>query len=182
MSMRALHHVGLGVRDLDRSVAFYHDVLGLSFELAPTEWFEGPHLQRALGVDGPASLRIAIFRVGDGQTWLELLEYRQPPSPTERALPQNAVGAAHVALFVDDIRATVAELHARGVTFNSDVNVIDDGPLAGWRWVYFRDPDGHTLELVEVAYVEQGQRDAEVKAYVAARRSATSKPQDVSAT
>jgi catechol 2,3-dioxygenase-like lactoylglutathione lyase family enzyme len=170
--MRAVHHVGLGVRDLERSVAFYHDVLGLSFEVAPTGWFEGPHLQRALGVDGPASLRIAIFRVGDGQTWLELLQYREPPSPTERALSQNAVGSAHVALFVEDILATMADLGARGVTFNSDANVIDDGPLAGWRWVYFRDPDGHTLELVEVAYVDQARRDADVAAFLAARAHA----------
>ena len=168
--MRTMHHVGLGVRDLEASVAFYHDVLGLPFVVAPTGWFEGEHLQRALGVDGPASLRIAIFQVADGETWLELLEYRQPPSPSVRALPQNAVGAAHVAFLTDDIRARMAELQAKGVAFNSDVNVVDDGPLAGWRWVYFRDPDDHTLELVEVAYVHQEQRDRDIADYLATRR------------
>ncbi len=51
--------------------------------------------------------------------------------------------------------------------FNSGVNVVDDGPLAGWRWVYFKDPDDHTLELVEVAYVHDAERSADVAAYLA---------------
>ena len=40
-------------------------------------------------------------------------------------------------------------LQAKGVTFYSDVNVVDEGPLAGWRWCYFSDPDGLALELVK---------------------------------
>ena len=37
--------------------------------------------------------------------------------------------------------------------------MVDDGPLAGWRWVYFGDPDGLALELVQVAYYpEEGAR------------------------
>ncbi len=67
-------------------------------------------------------------------------------------MPNNHLGAAHVCFRVSDVRATKAALEARGVTFYSDVNVVDSGPLAGWRWVYFSDPDGMALELVEVAY------------------------------
>lgn len=163
--MQAIHHIGLTVSDLDRSIGFYRDVLGLPFWIAPTPWIEGEHLAKALGVDPPASLRVALFKVGDGDTLLELLEYKSPPSTTRRALSQNNVGAAHVAFLVPDIRARMAELAARGVRFNSDVNVVDDGPLAGWRWVYFRDPDDHTLELVEIAYVNDDDRRARIAAY-----------------
>ena len=46
---------------------------------------------------------------------------------------------------------------------------VDDGPLAGWRWAYFKDPDGHTIELVEVAYVRQEERTADLTAYLKGR-------------
>jgi hypothetical protein len=42
-------------------------------------------------------------------------------------------------------------------------------PLTGWRWVYFKDPDEHTIELVEVAYVRDDQRRADLAAFLASR-------------
>jgi catechol 2,3-dioxygenase-like lactoylglutathione lyase family enzyme len=167
--MRNVHHVGITVRDLDASVAFYHDLLGLQFAVPPTPWFEGADLARGLGVEAPVALRVALFEVGEGASWFEILQYGSPASHTDRALPQSDIGAAHVAFYVDDIGATYAELLGKGVLFNSEPNTVDDGPLAGWRWVYFRDPDGHTIELVEVAYVDQDTRTADIAAYEAAR-------------
>ena len=41
--------------------------------------------------------------------------------------------------------------------------------LAGWRWVYFEDPDGYPLELVEVAYYNEEERRAGIAAYLASR-------------
>jgi catechol 2,3-dioxygenase-like lactoylglutathione lyase family enzyme len=67
-------------------------------------------------------------------------------------VPAHAHGAAHLAIEVDDVEAKKAELEAVGVEFLSEVNVVDEGVLAGWRWVYFRDPFGIVLELVEIAY------------------------------
>ena len=52
MELKAVHHVGLVVRDLDRSIYFYHDLLGLPFANEPTPWFEGPALERGVGVPG----------------------------------------------------------------------------------------------------------------------------------
>jgi hypothetical protein len=49
------------------------------------------------------------------------------------------------------------------------VNVVDEGVLAGWRWVYFADPDGYPLELVEVAYYNGDDRREGIAAYLAAR-------------
>ena len=61
---------------------------------------------------------------------MELLEYKTPPSPNRSVRPNNALGAAHAAFLVDDIHAEKRELETKGVTFYSDVNVVDDGPLA----------------------------------------------------
>jgi catechol 2,3-dioxygenase-like lactoylglutathione lyase family enzyme len=164
--MKGLHHVGITVKDLDASIRFYHDVLGLQFSSEPSPWFEGPDLGPAVGVPG-AALRQVSLLVGD--TALELLEYKSPPSETTAPLNSNSIGASHVAFLVDDIEAKKAELEARGVTFFSSVNVVDEGVLAGWRWVYFADPDGYPLELVEVAYYNAEERRAGIAEYLASR-------------
>ena len=164
--MKGLHHVGLTVADLDASIRFYHDVLGLEFANEPSPWFDGAELSRGVGVPD-AALRQVSLLVGD--TTLELLEYRSPPSETDRPLRSNDRGASHVAFIVDDIEATKAELEGKGIEFYGPVNVVDDGVLAGWRWVYFEDPDGYPLELVEVAYYLEEDRRAGIAAYLASR-------------
>ena len=78
--MKGLHHVGITVADLDASIRFYHDVLGLEFANEPSPWFDGEELSRAVGVPG-AALRQVSLLVGD--TTLELLKYRSPPSETD---------------------------------------------------------------------------------------------------
>ena len=67
-----------------------------------------------------------------------------------------APNGSPLALRVEDVAVARAELEAAGVEFLSDVNVVDEGVLAGWRWVYFRDPFGIVLELVEIAYHDDG--------------------------
>lgn len=164
--MKALHHVGITVNDLDASIRFYHDVLGLAFVNEPSPWFEGEELSRGVGVPG-AGLRQVSLLAGD--TTLELLEYKSPPSETTRPLRSNSQGASHVAFLVDDIELAKAELEAKGIEFYGPVNVVDEGVLAGWRWVYFEDPDGYPLELVEVAYYHEEDRRAGIAAYLASR-------------
>ena len=158
--MQALHHVGITVKDLDASIRFYHDVLGLPFSNEPSPWFEGPELGPAVGVPG-AALRQVSLRLGE--TTLELLEYKSPASETVTPLPSNNIGASHVAFLVEHIEETMAELEAKGITYFSGVNVVDEGVLAGWRWVYFADPDGYPLELVEVAYYKEKERRAGIE-------------------
>jgi catechol 2,3-dioxygenase-like lactoylglutathione lyase family enzyme len=84
-------------------------------------------------------------------------------------LPQNALGAQHVAMLVDDVAARKSQLEAAGVTFLSEITVVDEGVLAGWRWVYFLDPDGNALELVEVAYTRPQARREGIDAYLSAQ-------------
>ena len=159
--LKAQSHVGITVRDLDASIYFYRDLLGLEIGTEPSPVFDHESLGAAVGVPG-ASLRQVCLVLGD--TYMELLEYQAPPSETSKPLLSHNIGASHVGFQVDDIFAAKAELEAKGITFYSDVNVVDDGVLAGWRWVYFSDPDGYPLELVEYAY---SRSEEDVKAGIA---------------
>ncbi len=167
MTLHAIHHAGLVVRDLDRSIYFYHDLLGLPFANEPTPWFEGPALATGVGVPGAVLRQVSLW-AGEHST-MELIEYQNRPESSAAPVPNNHLGAAHVCFRVDDVRAKKAELEAKGVRFYSDVNVVDEGPLAGWRWVYFSDPDGLALEIVEIAYHLKDQRDAAAADYLRTR-------------
>lgn len=167
--LEAIHHAGLIVSDLDRSIYFYHDLLGLPFANEPTPWFEGPGLEAAVRVPN-GRLRQVCFWVGD-RAQMELIEYDQQPTFNGGPVPNNHRGAAHVCFKVADIVAKKAELEAKGVKFYSDINVVDEGPLSGWRWCYFSDPDGLALELVEVAYYEKEARERASAEYLSTRPS-----------
>lgn len=172
MTIRGVHHTAIIVRDLDRSIYFYHDVLGLDLSQEPSDWMEGDSLAQGTGVPD-ARLRNALLRIGSDAT-LELLEYANRPIENEKPIQQNYLGAMHLAMRVDDILAKKAELEAHGVEFLADIGGFDEGALAGWRWVYFHDPDGISLELVEVAYSNEHERRLRSAEYLATRPSLAS--------
>ncbi len=166
MKPLGVHHVGITVPDLDAAIDFYLDVLGLDMADPPSPIFDNPELGPAVGVSGGA-LRQVNLRAGDAV--VELIEYTAPPEPSPEPIAANSRGAAHLALRVEDVNAAKAELEGLGVEFLSKVNVVDEGVLAGWRWVYFRDPAGIVLELVEAAYRLDEQNDRAVDDYLRAR-------------
>jgi methylmalonyl-CoA/ethylmalonyl-CoA epimerase len=104
-----LDHIGIAVSDLEASLALYRDVLGLDVE--PPE-------------DVPAQ-RVRAHFIPAGQASLELLEATAPDSPIAKYVEKRGAGLHHVALRVDDIRAALAHLKARGV------RLIDEEPRPG---------------------------------------------------
>jgi catechol 2,3-dioxygenase-like lactoylglutathione lyase family enzyme len=115
MGVSGILHTGLTVSDLDRSVAFYRDLLGL--ELI-TQWDSSqPYLRTVVGYPD-AELRIALLRLPAAPDavpghHIELLEYRRPRGSRGDAntyIPGNG----HVAFMVENLDATYAELRARG--------------------------------------------------------------------
>lgn len=166
--MKAIHHIGVSVANLEEAIDFYHDVLGLEFSREPSPVFDDPNMGPAIGVPG-AALRQACFQCGDAQ--VELQEYTAPDPPNRAPPPPNAIGAAHIAFRVSDIEAAKRALEEKGIRFLSDVNVVDEGTIAGWRWVYFHDPAGNTLELLEEAYVLREDRAAGIAGYKSKRKA-----------
>ncbi len=126
MRLRGVHHVTAISSDLERTIAFYRDTLGL------------PIVHDAPSDDDPDA-RHVWFGGGDGASYLSFMEY---PS-----LPEGMVGTGsthHFALRVataDEQEAWRDYLRARGVDCT---DVLDRG---SFRSIYLRDPDGHVVEI-----------------------------------
>jgi catechol 2,3-dioxygenase-like lactoylglutathione lyase family enzyme len=143
--MPSILHTGLTVRDLDRSLAFYRDLLGM--ELVFTQEKRGGYLAEIVGYPG-AHVRMAHLAFpGDAQR-IELFEYLEPASSGEAAEPRQ-VGLTHVCLRVDDIGAVHDRLLAAGVRMRSAPVLVDTGANAGGRGLYVHDPDGALVELFQ---------------------------------
>jgi len=140
-SIGDVHHVGITVRDLEESLQWYERVFGVEREFVAHG--AGPELGEAVGVPD-ADLSFAFLRFGS--CVVELLCYANRRQDTfDRS---NAdVGSTHVCIEVPDLQQAYDDLVAKGIAFLAPPLHIDDGPLAGGAFVYFKDPNGVTLEL-----------------------------------
>jgi len=120
--MAVLDHVGIYVSDLERSLGFYQEVLGLKL----VERME------------MGDVRIATLEMGGGL--LELIQREGSPGKP----PQG--NWSHVALYEPKFEEALARLESRGV--EASTRQLDSGV----RLCFFRDPDGHTIELMEKGF------------------------------
>ena len=145
-------HTGITVSDLERSLAFWRDVLG--FELSHTAHQTGEMAEQITGVKG-AELKLAVVKAPGGHK-IELLEYLAPPDRKRADVRPCDVGHIHVALVVDDLDVVLERIVAAGWKAAGKTQTLKTGPNAGKRVVYVRDPDGTTIEFMET--VGKGRR------------------------
>lgn len=141
--VRGIHHVGVTVRTLEQSLAFYRDLLGAEVIRISSD----VDVATVVGLPG-ARARIADLDAGPGQV-IELLEYSTSDGPAVGAGRPDTVGSCHVCLQVADLDSTLARLARAGVEpVGEAVELYDEG----WQnctVVYLRDPDGVIVELLE---------------------------------
>lgn len=144
--VNAVQHTGLTVTDLERSLEFYRDRLGL--EVFARGERHGGYFAAIVGYPD-THVRVALVRPPGSAHHLELFQYLSP-EPRAVELEPRLVGATHVCLLVDDLPAEYARLRAEGVdTFTSEPVEIDSGLNAGGLGLYLRDPDGIVVELFQ---------------------------------
>ena len=143
----ALHHTGYTVSDLDRSVAFYRDLMGL--EVLAQQEKQGGYLAAIVGYPD-AHVRMAHLRAPASGHVLELFEYIAPKGETPERIEPRDVGTAHLCFLVDDLDAVYRRLVDAGVeTFVSPPVLVDTGINTGGYGIYLRDPDGIVLEIFQ---------------------------------
>ncbi len=138
------NHTSFTVSDLDRSIAFFSEVLG--FEMVNRAQRDPKLISSITGVPG-ADIEVAYIQ-GPGHR-LELIQYHGPSERSQVDSRPCDSGFAHVAYDVDDIDAAVAASAPHQVLPIGEVTMIDKGPNAGRKVVYLRDPDGVTIEYIE---------------------------------
>lgn len=145
MRATGLHHASRTVSDIEQSLAFYRDLLGLSVVADSTA--TGPELDLILGLSG-TDLRFAELELANGHL-LELLEYRSPAVSADTDLSPSRTGAHHIAITVDDIHEAFETLTNAGVRFNCEPKWIGEGYFAGFWTAYCFDPDDLPVELLQ---------------------------------
>lgn len=119
MTITDIHHVAVLVADLERSLAFYRDLLGLAVDPARPD----------LGYPG------AWLTVGRRQPHLMVL----PDPDAEAERPEHGGRDRHIALAVDEVEALAERLEAAGVAVTRS--------RSGRAAIFCRDPDGNALEF-----------------------------------
>jgi catechol 2,3-dioxygenase-like lactoylglutathione lyase family enzyme len=139
-------HTGFTVADIERSIAFYRDVLGMT--LVMQQEGRRPYLATITGF-ADVYIKMAYLKATpDGDHILELLEYTSHPAA---ATPRetNRPGNAHLCFRVADIHAAHERLATQGVAFISPPALVTSGVNAGAFGCYLRDPDGFTIEFFQ---------------------------------
>ncbi|MFZ1221457.1 MAG: VOC family protein [Chthoniobacterales bacterium] len=148
MSFRILaaDHTGFTVADLERSLAFWRDVLGL--ELSHRAHQKGELAEQITGVAG-AEILIAVLKAPGHK--IELLEYRAPADRRRQNDRRPCdLGAVHLALTVDNLDEILDRIAASGWRAAGKPQTLTAGPNAGKRVIYVRDPDGTTIEFMQL--------------------------------
>lgn len=146
--VQAVAMVGFTVSDMDRSVAFYTGVL--DFEKVSDDEVLGPAYEKLHGVAG-ARLRVVRLRLGD--EYLQLTEYLAPKGrPVPADSRSNDRWFQHVAIIVGDMDRAYDRLRRFRVEHASTAPQLLPATIpqaAGIRAFYFKDPDGHPLEVLQ---------------------------------
>ncbi|MDX2275334.1 MAG: VOC family protein [Hyphomonadaceae bacterium] len=140
-----LHHVGLTVENLQRSIAFYTE----HFEMDVVgPWLhEGSGVGRVTGYPG-CSVEQAFLRWRGTSQVIELLQYTNGGPKIDPA--NGNAGAAHFALLVTDLDEIYERLLRKGCRFVSPVIQTPPNPVLHARVVYLLDPDDVRIELVQL--------------------------------
>ncbi len=147
-----VNHVGIAVTDVEKSIKFYQDALGLT--LFQDQMIEGPDVDEHCGVrDGKFRMVLLIDAAGNA---VELWGWENPrPQVKPPEYSQfNSVGIVEVGLMVDDLDETEKRLNQHGYGFRDPLWIFGKGKdWFGGAYIHIRyvlDPDGVQVELTQM--------------------------------
>lgn len=140
--LKGISHVGISVENMDRSVHFYRDLIGLKLLGGKTGRFKGELYDTIFQLKNSQG-RIAMLE--NGSMRIELFEFENPRgNKSDQRIPVNYNRINHICFEVVDIQQEYERLEAAGVYFHCPPQ---DAGFA--KATYGRDPDGNVFELIE---------------------------------
>jgi lactoylglutathione lyase len=137
-------HCGVAVSDMDESLRFYRDALGL--QVTVDRIADHDYLREVTGIPS-REVRIVFLKVPGADFSIELLEHRGVERLPSRMRPCDP-GSVHIGLYVENIDEACARLAELGYPSRSGHPVdITAGPFDGGRSCFIHDPDGFLVEL-----------------------------------
>jgi catechol 2,3-dioxygenase-like lactoylglutathione lyase family enzyme len=147
----SLDHANVVVTDMERSLGFYRDLLGLTVQLELV--LEGEWIERIVGMSG-VKARCVYLEAALGGARLELLQYVSPEGESIQTNSRpNTTGLRHFAFVTEDLDAACERLAAAGLRPIHPPVVVPLGGVTAHtgrkRLCYFLDPDGVIVELAD---------------------------------
>ena len=144
--LKSFFHTGFVVKDIEASIKFYADVLGM--RIAGRTEREGEFVEQVLAFPG-AHIKGGFVDMGEGHQ-LELIQYLSPASG-ENHLQRNDLGASHLAFFVEDLDKFYEDTSRKEIKYNNlPATMVDENGKLSRKAAYAQDPDGNWLEFVEI--------------------------------
>lgn len=138
-----IRHFGIVVNDLEKSLHFYRDLLGLKIEKSMEE--SGEYIDNILSLDD-VKVKTVKLSANKGVTLVELLEFKSHEKKKE-ARKFYDIGASHIAFTVKNLDDVYQKLFDSGIKFNAKPQFSPDGYA---KVTFCCDPDDTPIELVEV--------------------------------
>ena len=140
--IKDVRHVGIVVSNMEKSLKFYRDLLGLKIKSLVNE--EGKFLDNMLSHENVKN-KVAKLYAKNGNVLVELINSKSYGNKKDRDF--FTIGASHFAFTVDDLEKTYDYLVKNGVKFTAPPQQTPDGFA---KVTFCEDPDGTPIELVEV--------------------------------
>ena len=162
MAISEIHHVALAVSNMERSIAFYRDILGFRKTLDMP--LGSPSLDRLLRMRPGTTGRSVILQQGLSTIGeVELVQFSPPPTTPTPVKGAGGLGAFLLSFEVRDeeLAAVYRRLLEQGIACYSEPQVLELPGYGATRAVVFEDPDGQMIELIQLPSADEIQRARE---------------------
>ena len=140
--IKEVRHIGIEVNNMENSLKFYRDLLGLKIIKDMDE--QGVYIDNMLSLDY-VQVKTVKLSADTGNTLIELLDFKSHNDNEVRNF--YTIGASHIALTVDNLEDLYKHLTKNNVKFNAPPQKSPDGLV---KVTFCNDPDGTPIELVEI--------------------------------
>jgi catechol 2,3-dioxygenase-like lactoylglutathione lyase family enzyme len=145
--IEAVNHIGFGVRDMDKSMAFYEGIFGFKEEVIG--YTARMDLMAPMLPSPTPTMKVKIITNKYRGAWIEAYQYVGSYQPTIAVPKWGDIGHMEFGINVSNIEKTCEELRKKGVTFLCPIQTMDFPPSGEWKYTYLVDPDGFLVSLVE---------------------------------